>query len=463
MAKYFGTNGVRGVFEELTPSLAMKLAQAIGMYFNSGKIIVARDGRYTGECLKHSVLSGLQSVGCKTIDLDYAPAPTAEFMIKKLNADGLIIVTASHNPPEWNALKVVDSAGVTVSRERGEIIELLMDKISLRSWDKVRPGSTYDMAITEHCDAIVKLVDSEKIKNKKPKLVLDCGNGMSALIAPKLFKTLDCRLTTLNSHVDGRFPGRPSEPTEKNVSALIKAVKAEQADAGIAWDGDGDRVIFVDEQGKYIIGDKVFALCVNWKLKTENGDIATTVATSKAAQDTAHKTGNRTQYTKIGAPYLSEEIAKGKVIMAGEEVGGVIYPELSLAKDGFITAAKMVEAICDKPLSKWLEEIPEYFNAKTRIEAADEEKQKIVERVKHELLKRKKALQCSMERGAVPSETVNRKLKTIVIDGVRADFEDSWIICRPSGTEEYVRLFAEAKTEKKAHELLEEWKKIALG
>jgi phosphomannomutase/phosphoglucomutase len=289
----------------------------------------------------------------------------------------------------------------------------------------------------------MKLIDSDKIRNRKPKLVLDCGNGMAAIIAPNLFKTLDCELVSLNSHVDGTFPGRPSEPTEKNVQALIEAVKFEKADAGIAWDGDGDRVIFVDELGNYIIGDKVFALCVLWKLLEKKGDIATTVATSRAAQDIAQNTGQRTLYTKIGAPYLSEEISKGNAIMAGEEVGGVIYPELSLAKDGFMSAAKMVESICEKPLSEWLKEIPVYHNAKIRIEAANNgEKLKIVERVKH--------------------ETENRKLKTIDIDGVRADFPDGWIICRPSGTEDAVRLFAEAHTEKRAKELLEEWKKIAL-
>jgi len=444
MAQYFGTNGVRGYFDELSPELAMRLAQAIGMYFESGKIIVARDGRLTGECLKHAVLSGLASVGCQTIDLDYASAPTAEYMVKRLKADGLIIITASHNPPEWNAIKVVDRKGISISRERGDLIELLMDKVNLADWDKVRSGHSYDQAADEHIKAIIGLVDCESIKKKRPKLVLDCGNGMACLVAPALFKALNCELVTLNSHVDGTFPGRPSEPTEANVKALIQAVKSEKADAGIAWDGDGDRVIFVDEKGDYVIGDKVFALCVLWKLNEKKGDIATTVATSRAAEDIAKNTGHRTLYTAIGAPYLSELAAKGKIVLAGEEVGGVIFPELSLAKDGFMAAAKMVEAICKKPLGRWLEEVPEYFNAKARIEAeSEDEKQKIVERVR--------------------LETENRKLKTIGIDGVRADFPDGWIICRGSGTENAVRLFAEAKTEKRAKELLEEWKRIAEG
>jgi phosphomannomutase/phosphoglucomutase len=179
-------------------------------------------------------------------------------------------------------------------------------------------------------------------------------------------------------------------------------------------------------------------------MSEKKGDIATTVATSRAAQDITQDTGHRTLYTAIGAPYLSQEAAKGDIVLAGEEVGGVIYPELSLAKDGFITGAKMVEAICEKPLSEWIKQIPEYFNAKTTIHSeSEEEKQQIVERVR--------------------LETGNRKLETIEIDGVRADFPDGWIICRASGTENAVRLFAEAKTEERAKELLDEWKKIAEG
>jgi len=444
MAKYFGTNGVRGLFNELTPDLALKLAMAIGVFFKRGKILLARDARLTGECLKHAVVAGLASVGCEVVDLDFASAPTAEFMIKKLKADGLIIITASHNPPEWNALKVVDGKGVTISWERGEEIERMMGNVAPAAWDKVMPAKTYENAIEEHIAAIGKLINRDEIRKRKLKLVLDCGNGMSALIAPKLFEELGCEISVINGKVDGHFPGRPSEPTEVNVAVLMQEVWSREADAGIAWDGDADRVIFVDDLGRFVIGDKVLALCVLWKLGKQKGDIAITVSTSKAAQVIAQKAGNKTLYTKIGAPYLSEEIAKGHAIIAGEEVGGVIWPEISLAKDGFLTAAKMVEMICKKPLSAWLKDIPQYFNVKTKIEAKNgEEKDKIVQRVRSEMKK--------------------RKLKTIEIDGVRADFEDSWVICRPSGTENYVRVFAEAKTEEKAKELLEEWKKIAKG
>lgn len=440
MSRYFGTNGVRGKFNELTPELALKIAHAIGIYFNKGKIVIARDGRLTGEIIQNAASAGLMSVGCEVVDLGFASAPTAEFMIKKLRADGCIIVTASHNPPEWNALKVVDKNGISISRERGEEIEKIMENIEHAKWDSVGNISKYENAAEDHINAIKKFVDLEKIKQKKPKIVLDCGNGMSALIAPKMLSEFGAEVVSINDNVDGRFPGRPSEPKKENVKQLIETVKKQKADAGIAWDGDGDRVIFVDENGEYVIGDKVYALCVLWKLAKQKGDVVTTVATSKAVEDVAKTQNCKMIYTKIGAPYLSEEVAKGKAVMGGEEVGGVIWPEISLAKDGILTAAKLVDAVCEKPVSKWLEQVPEYYNVKKTIKADSEKKKQIVENMQ--------------------SYANKQGLEHISIDGVRINLADGWIIVRASGTENYVRIFSEAKTKQKAEQIMDEYLRI---
>ncbi|MCI0504252.1 phosphoglucosamine mutase [Candidatus Micrarchaeota archaeon] len=448
MARYFGTNGVRGRIDELTPELARRLSQATGAYFKGGKMLLARDCRLTGEVLHDAAVAGLASAGCDVMDIGIASSPTAEFMVKKLKADGCVIITASHNPPEWNGLKVVDASGVAVSKERGEDIEALLDKPA--GGGKAGKVTRHESATDEHIGEIVRHVRTGRIKKKKPKIVIDCGNGTAALIAPKLLKCLGCVILSLNSHMDGRFPGRPSEPSEANVKDLIALVKSSNADAGIAWDGDGDRVIFVDERGGYVIGDKVYALSILWKaarLKTQNskpaGDVVTTVATSKAVEDVAKTLNLKTRYTAIGAPYLSEEVARGGAFMGGEEVGGVIWPESSLAKDGFLTAAKLAEALCEKPLSEWLKEVPVYFNVKIKLEADAKAKEEMVARVK--------------------AETRKRKLKTIEVDGVRVNFKDSWVIVRASGTENYVRIFAEAKSEAEAKRLVQEYGGIARG
>ena len=261
MAKYFGTNGIRGKFDKLTPQLALKAAQAIGIYFNRGKILVGRDHRLTSPTIHNAVLSGLESVGCDVIDLGLVTTPTAEFMVEQLHPDGLIIVTSSHNPPEWNALKVIDGKGVAVSKERGEKIEKLIDgEVDLVPWDKVGKTIDYLGATEEHLKDILLRVDTEKLRKRKLKVVLDCANGVPALIGPELFERLGCDVILLNDEIDGHFPGRPSEPREENIQQLIKTVKDSRADLGIAWDGDGDRIVMADEKGNFVVGDRVFAL-----------------------------------------------------------------------------------------------------------------------------------------------------------------------------------------------------------
>jgi phosphomannomutase / phosphoglucomutase len=456
MARYFGTNGVRGRIDELTPDLARGLSQAAGLYFKGGRIILARDCRLTGGVLHAAAVAGLASAGCEVMDIGIASSPTAEYMARKLKADGCIIITASHNPPEWNGIKVVDGKGVAVSKERGEGIEALLDAPAGPAGGGrarvAKPGrvTQHDSATDEHISAIIAQVDAARLRKRRPKIVLDCGNGTAALIAPKLMKALGCEILTLNSHMDGRFPGRPSEPTEANVTALAALVKSSGADAGIAWDGDGDRVIFIDENGGYVIGDKVFALSILWKAEAAaanggkpKGDIVTTVATSRAAEDVATGFGLKTRYTAIGAPYLSEEMAKGGAFIGGEEVGGVIWPECSLAKDGFLTAAKLAEALCSRKLGEWLKQVPEYHNVKLKIEADAGRKREIVAR----------ALSYAREKG----------LDCVTVDGVRINFRDAWVIVRASGTENYVRIFAEARRVAEAKRLVEEYESVARG
>jgi phosphomannomutase/phosphoglucomutase len=330
----------------------------------------------------------------------------------------------------------MDGNEVSVSKERGEEIEKYIDEIIFNIRVESGTITKYENAVKDHVEAILKNVDKNKTNGKK--LLLDYGNGMAATIAPQLFRELGCEITSINSHIDGSFPGRPSEPSEANVQNLIRIMKKGEYDCGIAWDGDGDRVIFIDENGEFIIGDKVFAISEILKLREKKGSIVTTVATSRAIEDIAKRNKCEVIYTKIGAPYISEEMAKGKAVLGGEEVGGVMWPEVSLAKDGFLTAAKLVEALGEKKMSKWVKDIPVYYNEKTKIPADKGQKEKIMQRVK---------------------QIAKGKLRTI--DGIRIDSDDSWVIIRPSGTENYIRVFAEAKTKENAKELVERYRKMA--
>ncbi len=443
MAKYFGTYGIRGKLDLLTPEFVLRMCAAFGRHVQGGKVILGRDVRTSGKMLRAAAIAGLISSGCEVIDLGVVPSPTVEFEIKKMGAKGGVIITASHNPPEWNALKFVGAEGVGISREKGEWVEELYGAGNVQAaWNRLGEARKYDLAIREHMDEIKKHINSAAIAKRRPLLVLDCGNGTVGNFAPYLFRELGCRVVTLNAQPDGFFPGRHSEPTKDNVADLIACVKALHADMGIAWDGDGDRVIFIDENGGYVWGDKSFALCIKLRMRQGKGVAVTTVATSDVAKEAAEKSGGKMEYVKVGAPYIAEKMLELNAAIGGEEVGGVVWPEISWGKDGLMTAAKIVEEVCasGKPLSAHIASLPAYFNAKGKVDCGSKDKARILAKIREEFAREKKA-------------------KAITLDGVRLNLSDGWVIARPSGTENYFRVFAEAKMQKRADELLAKFKK----
>ena len=440
----FGTNGVRGKLDALTPSLAFDLAAAFCTWTKNGKkIALARDMRVTSPMIASAVRAGLLSSGCSVLDLGLCSSPVAEYMLRESKCAGLIIVTASHNPPEWNALKFVDGEGRAVSSERGaEIERMALGKTFERAaWDKVGKLESAQDAAARHMNAALSALDVAKIKKRKLKVALDFGNGTSAL-SSSLFASLGCDVVALNERIDGTFPGRLSEPSEKNVQGLIATVKKNSCDLGVAWDGDSDRVVFVDEKGNWIVGDKGFAIsakkaCENAKGKRDKF-VVTTVATSRAVEEACAPFGAKTIYTKVGAPYLSEKMVEigESAVSGGEEVGGIIWPSFSLAKDGIYAAGKMCEMVCDRPLSQLVAELPVYFNSKIVLQAAPEKKKAGLE--------------------AAKKQSEGMKGRIMPVDGVRVDFDDGWVIVRASGTENAMRVFAEGKTQKRAEELMKE-------
>ncbi|MEM4348600.1 MAG: phosphoglucosamine mutase [Candidatus Anstonellaceae archaeon] len=437
----FGTNGVRGTINQLGPQLAFELAAAFASWCKRGPILLSRDMRLTSPMLHCAAAAGIMAAGKEALDLGLCSSPVSEYALHHEKAGGLIIVTASHNPPEWNALKFIDSRGVAVSKERGQEIENLLGKNKLAEWNKVGKIKEYPFALQTHIQQILKQVDVEKIRKRKLRLVLDFGNGTAAL-SSRLFELLGCEIITLNDKLDGHFPGRPSEPSQQNVSQMLAAVKKVSADLGVAWDGDADRVIFADEKGNWIVGDKSFALCAAFacrKAKEKEKLVVTTVATSKVVEEVCGNLGAKTVYTKVGAPYLSQKVLElgSAAVSAGEEVGGIIWPSFSLAKDGILSAAKICELILEQPLSQHIAQLPTYFNSKSKIEVEPEKKQLALD--------------------AAKAHAQKSKAKLVLVDGVRADFEDSWVIVRASGTENVVRVFAESKTQKHADELNKEY------
>lgn len=453
MALSLGTNGVRAKFGELNPKSANDFAFAFGLFTKketknkNPTIALSRDMRLTSPCIHQAAASGLMESGCNVLDLGILSSPASEWAMHSQNCDGLIIVTASHNPAEWNALKFVDKDGIAISRERGADFNKFLDKPHepVLKWNEIGTMDSCPTIIQKYQTAVLQSTDKSKIKPLK--IVADPGNGTATLVAPKILADLGANVILINEKLDGTFPNRPSEPAEKNLSKLIEKVKAQKADFGVAWDGDADRVTFVDEKGRWIVGDKCVALCAKWALMhTKNPQeklVATTSATSKVVEDVAKEFGAKTLYTDVGAPYLAEQMHAhmDKMVAGGEEVGGIVFPKFSLAKDGVYATAKLMEMVSQKPLSKWLDELPIYFNAKTKIEANSKQKEKAIK--------------------AILSKVKSDNLISL-IGGFRLNLQDSWVLVRASGTEDQIRIFAEAKTQSQAQSLMNEYKDMVL-
>lgn len=437
MKKLFGTFGVRRVANtELTPEFASKLAASYGSIVK-GKVAVGGDTRTTTEMIKHAVISGLLSSGCDVVDLGFLPTPAVQFAVKKYYDAG-VIITASHNPPNYNGIKLVDFDGIGTPDDTEIEIEKMFfnDNPHRVSWEDVGKVETNPGLLEEYIENVIARVDHEAIKNSGLKVIVDCGSGAACFTTPFLLRKLGCEVITMNCQPDGFFPGRNPEPTEPNLEELIEVVKATGADLGVAHDGDADRTICIDEKGNFVFGDKSFALVEKYMLKENNGGlIVTTVATSSAIHDIANKYNGEVIATKVGDLIVARELKNKNGLFGGEENGGLIFPDFVYGRDAALSTAKVIEIIVKtgKSLSRLIEELPVYYSEKMKIECPDELKQEIMQKIAEE----------------------TKEFEVDTTDGVKIIKDDGWIIIRPSGTEPIFRCFAEAKTPEEAKEMAE--------
>jgi phosphomannomutase/phosphoglucomutase len=435
--RLFGTFGVRRIAnQELTPEFASKLAAAYGTLVK-GTIAVGGDPRTSTEMIKHSVIAGLLSSGCRVIDLGILPTPAVQFAVRNYY-DGGIMITASHNPPKYNGLKFVDSDGIGIPEEMEVKIEDMFfnenpDRVS---WNEIEEVFENSSIIDEYVENVFNRVDKDIITNANLKVIVDCGSGAACFTTPYLLRKLGCEVTTMNCQPDGFFPGRNPEPTAENLEELREVVKSTNADLGIAHDGDADRTICIDEEGDFVFGDKTFAL-VEKDMLIENGGgtIVTTVATSAAIYDIAEEYGGEVIATRVGDLLVARELKDRNGLFGGEENGGLIFPDFVYGRDAALSTAKIVEIIAKegKPLSELIEELPKYCSAKLKVECPDNLKTDVMEKIVDAT--------CEYE--------VDTK------DGVKILTDEGWVIIRPSGTEPIFRCFAEAKNEEEANKMAE--------
>jgi phosphomannomutase/phosphoglucomutase len=440
--RLFGTNGIRGlVNKELTPPIAIKIGSAIGTFFQRGNLIVGYDARTSGPMLARAVIAGLSATGCNVLFAGMSPTPALQYAAKYHKTSGAVIVTASHNPPQYNGIKVVWEDGIELSREQEIEIENIFfeEKIHHARWDSLGTTCALPGLINEYVEAIKKHADVARIAEKHYHIVVDTANSVGSLAAPRLLRELGCKVTTINADVDGTFPGRPPEPRPENLKDLAVTVRAVGGDLGVAYDGDADRSIFVDETGEIHWGDKTFALVEKHFLKDNPSEkIVTPVSSSTLVKDIADSYDGEIVWTKVGSITVSQTMKKINAKLGGEENGGIFYGPHQPVRDGAMATALILDIMAktDEKLSKLLGELPKYFIEKRKVKCTDDLKRKVLEEL---------------------TEQVS-KLNMNTIDGVKLWFEDkSAILMRPSGTEPVYRLYAEAKTQEKAVQLVEEY------
>lgn len=445
-----GISGVRGVVGEgLTPDILVKYSAAFGSLCKSHsqdtlpKVVLGRDSRISGEMCRFAVFSGLLATGCKVIDIGICPTPTAQIAVEGLVADGGIVITASHNPIQWNALKFIASDGTFLSqREAEKLFDLVKkDKIVYPSWGqlgKVRYDSSW---IQKHVQKIFKLryMDVKRVKSKKLKVVLDCCNGAGGTASPDLLKALGCRVIELNCNPDGKFAHNP-EPRPENLVSLCRAVKRNKADIGFANDPDVDRLAIVSDRGTPLSEEATLALVTRFILsKKPKSKVVTNVSTSRMIDDIAKEFGSKVYRTKVGEAHVVTKLKAAKGIIGGEGNGGVILPELHYGRDALVGMALILEYLSEseKSITDLALELPRYFMIKIR-----------------------GRLKKNFERNLSKLKRKYAKEKTALIDGVKISLEDSWIHVRKSNTEPIFRIIAEAKSKKRAKELITESTRI---
>ena len=437
MKRLFGTFGVRKLANtELTPEFASKLSGAYGCLVK-GKVAIGGDTRTSTEMIKHAVTAGLLSAGCEVFDLGILPTPAIQYAVRNYY-DGGVIITASHNPPEYNGIKFVDSDGIGIHEEMEEEIERIFfsNNVERVAWNELKECYVNNNILEEYMDGVLSRVDRDIIKNAKFKVVVDCGSGAACSTTPYILRKLGCEVLTLNCQADGFFPGREPEPIKENLQELINVVKATGADLGIAHDGDADRTICIDENGEFVFGDKTFSLVEKYMLIENNGGlIVTTVATSSSIYDIAKQHNGEVIATAVGDLLVARELKDKDGLFGGEENGGLIFPDFVYGRDAALSAAKIIEIMAkeNKKLSELIKELPVYYSEKMKIKCPDDKKNAVMDQV--------------------AMDTKDYKIDTT--DGVKIFTEEGWVIIRPSGTEPIFRCFSEANNSENAKKMAE--------
>jgi phosphomannomutase len=430
-------SGVRGIVgDSLTPELLTRFSQAFGTYRNSGAIVVGRDTRTSGEMVRQAVVAGLMSAGCRIVDAGVCPTPTVQLLVRRLGAAGGIAITASHNPPEWNALKFVGPDALFLSAARGrELLDIYHqgEYTKVRS-PRVRKVEVMSGALDLHVAAVVDSLGELPAQGQRLRVVLDACNGAGSVVGPRLLEALGAEAIGINTTPDGRFP-RPAEPTPGNLGALCEAVREHRADIGFAQDMDADRLAIVSERGVAVGEERTLLLAVEQVLGKTPGAVAVNLATTHAIEQVAGRFGCAVYRTKVGEANVTEGMLRCKAVIGGEGNGGVIYPAINFARDSLVAMGLVLHRLVasGRNVSELVAALPPREMVKIQFPCPSDRLAELVRKARHHY-------------ADFPMD---------LRDGVKVMRPDSWFILRGSNTEPVLRVVAEAVDESSARALAE--------
>ncbi|MDR2944618.1 MAG: phosphoglucosamine mutase [Methanosarcinales archaeon] len=457
----FGTNGVRGIVnKELTPETALNLARSLAAFLWERKsetdcrtaptVILGTDTRISGMMLKSAAAAGLLASGVTVVDVGIVPTPSLQYYVKnRAEADAGIIITASHNPREYNGLKLIASDGTEFSREDEKIVEKIYhsQKFIAADWLKTGGIRFENNCNEEYLTGILAIIDRKAIEKKSFKIVTDTGNGAGSLTMPDLMSRLGCRVLALGAQPDGTFPWRNPEPLPEALQEAAAVMRESAFDLGVAQDGDADRAVFIDENGDFIDDEIMLAAVEKYVLHKEKGPVVTTVGTSLCFTDIAKDEEAEIYYTAIGSVDVGRKMAEVGAVYGGEGNGGIIYPRHQICRDGAMAAALVLEMMAHTGMkaSEIKDTVPVYFNKKTKIRLSVPDLENAMAEIADKIIAASDLLEYS---------EIDRT------DGLKLWFGGrAWLLIRPSGTEPIIRITAEAKSEEEVLKYLEIGKK----
>jgi len=439
LLQLFGTSGIRGSLDKITPQLFMRLGLSLATFLgNEGEVVVASDARTSSEALKNALSSGLMSGGCAVADLGLVPLPAFAYITRERKSKAGVIVTGSHNPPQDNGLKCYDGRGMEYTPREEEVLEgwIFNEKYKPVDWKKVGNRSHVANAVEEYVEAVLRQI--LKVK-REIKVLVDCANGTASNVTPIILSKLGCKVFTINSSVDGTFPGRPPEPSPENLTNTCRLVREIRADIGIAHDGDADRLAVIDDRGRYVTNDSVLAFFAKLLLERYGGGhVVTSIDTSFRIDEVVEKVGGTLERTRLGKTHVVlKEKPNAKIILCCEP-WKIIDTHWGYWGDPIYATAQLVELLDDSKCStsELFKEIPNYPQQRIYHPCSDSLKQPTIALIQQKL---------SEEKGVASIWTY---------DGIRVNYEDnSWVLIRPSGTEPKIRIYCEGVTRKRLNQL----------